>query len=271
MNVLAIVRSEEELKSVVDYAGKVTAKGDELHLVNIIHVHGDIPTTREGLVLDDCSEFDLSPYLKEKSEHELWMRSAFDSEIPIHRKVVVGDREKILTEYVAKNDIDLIITTTEQTTEALDIIRKTKADRLRRQLNLPVLAFKCDRSKEEIRNIAIVSDFSESDEYMMTIPKHIAQMENSIITLYSFCADPSEFGNTEQRMDNFILKHGLQGAEKVMLEAKNKEKSAQDLLMQYPIQLMVIMDFKRTGLKKLLKGDLESDMLNHTLVPILAL
>ncbi len=271
MNVLAIVRSENELKAVVDYAGKVTTDGDELHLVNVIHVHGDIPTTKDGMVLDDCSEFNLSPYHNEKKQNEVWIRNSFDEEIPMHRKVFIGDREKILNEYVDQYSIDLIVTSTEQTTEVLDIIRKTKAERLKKQLQLPILAFKCDRSGDQIRNIGIVSDFNNPKSYSMNIPNHIAQMEDSEITLYTFCSDSTEADEAKIRMATFIGHHQLKNAKTVVIEASQKEKSAQNLLMQYPIQLMVVMDFKRKGLGKLFKGELESDMLNHTLVPILAL
>jgi len=36
------------------------------------------------------------------------------------------------------------------------------------------------------------------------------------------------------------------------------------------MELMVLMDIRREGINKILKGDLEKDILNHNLIPILA-
>ena len=59
-------------------------------------------------------------------------------------------------------------------------------------------------------------------------------------------------------------------AEKIIIKSKNKEKSASELLLNYPMQLMVVLDIHRIGLSKILKGNLEKYIMNHNLIPILA-
>ncbi|NNC82371.1 MAG: hypothetical protein HKN79_02240 [Flavobacteriales bacterium] len=271
MNVLALIRNEDELPSVLDYASKVTTSGDELYVMNIIQVPAEVPTKQTGEVLDFCSEFDLSPFLAEKRNNEDWMRSRFDSEIPLQREVVVGHRLTILNDRIKRWNVDLILTSSELSTEFKDLIRKTKAERIKSKLQIPILNLKCDRRKQAIEHIAIVSDFQEENGHDLALVKHIAGIHQAQITLFSFSKEADQEHVILSLMDRFIEKHGLEGAQKQVIFTADKETSVQQLLMEYSIQLMVTLDLERQGFKRLFKGDLESDLLNHMLVPILAL
>jgi hypothetical protein len=100
--------------------------------------------------------------------------------------------------------------------------------------------------------------------------RRIQEHNGSTVSLYGFCGDLSGSDEMKERMQNFASHHGLDVTDMVVIEANNKERSAQDLLMRYSIQLMVVLDIQRHGVARVLKGDLETDILNHTLVPILA-
>lgn len=270
MNILALAKDQAEKEAVVEYAQKVCTEDDHVILLHIVNVAGDIPTTKNGRVLEVCTEFDLSPYHQKKAENEAWVQNV--SELPIidHAEVIIGHRKAILKDHIEKKDIDLIITATEHSSESLDLIRKTKAGLIKNELNVPVLTFKCDRSKEEIKDIAIVSDFENPEAYDLKALKAIADRSDAKISLYSFSKDMHGEEELKTRMKAFSDTHGLEAPNFMVVAANDKKKTAQDLMMSFPLQLMVVLDIQRTGIKKILQGDLESDILNHTLIPILA-
>lgn len=269
MKVLALVQNPSDLEDITDYVHKISSTGDQVCLLNIVKVHGDIPTKMNGQVLDMCTEFDLGMYHNERREHEIWMKETTITNIcEIH--AVIGNRVAIITDYVKNHDIDLILTSTEASNDLRDIFKKTKAGTIFDEFNVPVLAFKCERIKDKVEEIAILSDFNNPSAYDLEIVKSISNKSSANITLFGFGDSTSAYEMLDQKMDSFIQSHDLGQVKKVILETNNKAQSTQDLLFEYPINLLVLLDINRIGMKIIFKGDLASDILNHTLVPILA-
>jgi hypothetical protein len=269
MKILALVHNATDLDDISDYVTKISSAQDSVCLLNIIPVHGDIPTKMNGQVLDMCTEFDLSMYYNEKRENEAWMKKTTLTSV-CESHSVIGSRLPIITDYVKNHEIDVILTNTEATNELRDFFKKTKAGRIFDEMDVPVLAFKCERINDQVKDIAILSDFNDPAAYNLEIVKNLAQKSAANITLFGFSDSSSAEEMLEQKMETFLESHGLENCKKVILPSNNKAKSTQELLFEYPINLLVLLDINRIGMKKILKGDLASDILNHTLVPILA-
>ena len=270
MRTLLLINTQEELDHSLTYASRISSTGDEIHLLAIIPVSGDIPTKRNGQVLDACTEFDLSGYLKEQSDFKHFLHERPSDHPFVSAQVLIGESKGILSDQVRSIDPDIILTATELSSEASDLFRHTHATEIRHSVGLPVLAYKCDRSNEAIKKIAIISDFVHDTDADISLVEHIAAKSAAQITLYGFVSHEDEKADMESRMDHFIAVQGLENTTKVQVVSTDKEKGAKDLLMAFPIQLMVLLDIHRHGIRSLLLGDLESDILNHTAIPILA-
>ena len=270
MNILALVREQQDLAGILDYAKRISNEGDKVHLLNIIAVPGNIPSLSTGEMLDDCSEFDVSLYLKEQKTNENWLKNSDLGNYIAAAQVVVGNRYAILKNQVKTHNIDVVLTATKHTSRIEDFFKNTSAGIAHDKLAVPVLAFKCDRSHEEIKDIAIVSDFEHTEKENLDILKQIAAKSNATITLFGFAMDESHEILLKKKMQRFVTLHELPNMKQIIIHSTHKEKSAKELLFQYPMQLMVLLDLHRKGLNKILKGDLEKDLLNHQLIPILA-
>lgn len=270
MRTLLLINTQEELHHSTAYASRISSSGDEIHLLVIIPVSGNIPTKRNGQVLDDCTDFDLSQFYTEQSTYQGKLDDLMSAHPITSAEVLIGERQAILSDQVKSIDPDIILTATELSTEAGDFFRNTHASEIRKSIHLPVLTYKCDRSSDEIKQIAIISDFAHDADADMELVKHIAEKSAAQITLYGFVNHEEEKPELEVRMDRFIASQGLANTNKVQVIAEDKEQGAQQLLMEYSIQLMVLCDIRRQGIKSLLLGNLEADILNHTAIPILA-
>lgn len=270
MRVLLLINAEEELERSVSYATRISAATDEIHCLAIIPVSGDIPTQRNGQVLDVCTEFDLGPMQAEKAEMEQRLALLDMPDSWKSSQVLIGNRAGIISDQVASLSPDILLSATELSSQASDLFRHTHASELRKRFELPVMTYKCDRSKEAIHDIALISDYSPAAEIDIHLVRHIAATTGAHVSTYGFVAEEDDIDMMKARMNTFIAQHGLGEASPVVIVAKDKEKGAKDLLMSYPIQLMVLVDLHREGIRSLLKGDLESDILDHTAIPILA-
>ncbi|MBT8195867.1 MAG: hypothetical protein KJO64_05535 [Bacteroidia bacterium] len=271
MNILALVRTKEDLTTITDYAKKVASDGDSIHILNIVNVSGNIPTKKDtGEIIDGCTEFDVSQYYNERRDNENWLKTADLGNYNSSVQAIVGSRYTILKNQEASLNIDLVITTTTQSSDTQDFFKYTTAGIVHDKLNVPVLALKCDRSKEDINDIAIVSDFTQTDLEDLSVLKHIASKSNASFTLYAFSMDKESDFELNERMDKFVQRQDLKNTKNVIIHTQSKERSASEMLMEYPIQLMVVLDIHRVGFSKIIKGSLEKDIMNRNLIPILA-
>lgn len=270
MNILALVRDSGNLTKVVNYADKILAAGDSLFVLNIINVPGDIPTKPSGEVLDFCTEFDLSPFLNEQKQNEEWLSQVSVPEITVKTESAVGNQYSILKDRIDTNRIELVITSSAQTTEILDLIKKTKAGILHDQYNVPVLAFKEDSRCDGINSIGIVSDFENPSDFDLTVLRKIIQNTGGKCRQFAFCEDMSVTDALQKRMVEFSEYHQLGSLPNEVIKTEDKEYSVQELVKDSEIDMLVILDIHRHGLKRALRGDLESDLLNHTCTLILS-
>lgn len=270
MNILALVRNAVDLESVIDYLVRISPDTHAYHILNVINTPGDIPTKQNGEVLDQCTEFDLTPYHLERSRNKQWLEAGLASYPDVKFTVAVGNQYALLADHIRSGKVDMVLTSTELTDEREDLLSLTKAELLHRELTIPVLAFKCDRSEREINHIAVISDYLNPEQHDLSAFRSILQHTQAELGLYGFYQGDTGESELADRMDSFAAVHGLNKARKVMINASNKEKSVQRLVVEHAIDLLVVLDIQRHGMDRVLRGDLETDILNHTLVPILA-
>jgi hypothetical protein len=269
MKILALIRNPEELPQVEAYAQRVSGDDDLIHFAHLISVPGEVPTKKNGEVLDDCTEFDLTQYYNEAAMARRWMASGLQLENATH-SVHIGRVEHMAKALVYEHEAHVILTSTEFTSESGDFFKESRGGLLLQNLDIPVLTFKCDRSKEHIETIAIVSDFRDEELMDLHVVKQIRENNGAKVVLHAFCENETEREEMESRMKAFTNEYGMGTTELIITATEDKEQAVADLIMEHRIQLMVVTDIHRKGLKRIIKGSLEKDILNHTLVPILA-
>ena len=142
----------------------------------------------------------------------------------------------------------------------------------RHEGDAPKIPFKGRPTFLEItKDIALLSDYEQEEEKNVPLVKELSKRTGAQITLYGFVQEETQKEILLSKMEHFTEKYALGPVHMEVIVSSTKEKSARALLSDKSIQLMVITDINRKGLKSLVKGNLEMDILNHTAIPILAI
>jgi hypothetical protein len=266
-----MINAPGELAQSITYTQRMASPEDEVHLLAVVPASGDIPTKKNGQIVDGCTEFDLSPLFADQFKYEKTIDEMGVSDSFAKAEVLIGNRVAIITDKISSFKPDLVIMGTELSTDAKDLFSKTKAGLMKETFDVPLLTYKCENCCETIQDIALLSDFDQVEKKDIHLVKELAKRTGARITLYGFAPDETQTLALLSKMDQFAEKYDLGKVSKEVVLTTSKEKSTQELLMQRPLQLMVITGLNRKGLKSIFKGNLEMDILNHTAIPILAI
>jgi hypothetical protein len=266
-----MINAPEELEQSMTYTQRMASAEDEVHLLAVVPASGDIPTKKNGQIVDGCTEFDLSPLFADQFKYEKTIDQMGVSKHLAKAEVLIGDRLAIITDKIASFKPELIIMGTELSSDGMDFFSKTKAGLMKETFDVPLLTYKCENCCESLQDIAILSDYEHDEAKDVHLVKEIAQRTKARITLFGFVKEASQREDLLSRMRRFSTRYELGEVSMEVIVSSTKEKSARALLAEKPIQLMVITDINRKGFKSLVKGNLEMDILNHTAIPILAI
>ena len=270
MNILLLLKNDDRDQFITDYTEKkLTALGVKIHLLNTINVSGDIPVQPNGKVLDFCTEFDLSGYLKEAKTNEKYLKTIADERI-VERHSIPGNSMAIIAHYVRENKIDVVIGGAHATSAMEDIFVNTFASRVLEHINVPYLTLKCDQSYSELKRIAIFRDFKNPKRENLKLVQQLAAENNSKVYLVKI-KTADELLDTEkllEQMANFSRLNGIEAQCEIVI-SDNKETAIKAFVEEKEIDLIALGHFKEKGLLTFMAGDVKTDIVNHIYSPIL--
>jgi nucleotide-binding universal stress UspA family protein len=174
-------------------------------------------------------------------------------------------------EYCLENDVDLIIMGTKGASGVDEVILGTNAHRVIKAELAPVLVIPEDAKYEDIKNIALSSDYKGIMAELLNPVKAIRQAYASDIHLIHVSTEPLLDREKSEEAKNLELHlKGLPHQYHFMVN-KNVEEGIDEFAEKNKIDLLVVLPRKK-GLFESLFGKSESkSLIFHTKVPLLAL
>lgn len=270
MNILVLLKNAPLDRSIVNFTTALF-KGTEakLHLLNIVEVNGEVPVQRNGKVLDDCTEFDLSGYIATAANNKSYLET-IQSELITARHAFVGHRIRLVKNYIQENSIHLLVGGAHKTSRAEDLFINTFAASIIREIDQPFLTIKCNRDHFAPKNIGIIRDFIRPVKENLEIVKRIAEMHQSQLKLIKIKTTDEKRSNETiyEKMNAFTAMNDL-NASPVIIENTTKEQGINALIDEHLIDLIVLDRGQPLRFSAPRESAENTTLVNHLYTPIL--
>lgn len=270
-NVLLLAKLDEKDEFLLHYAANIFKEKDTtLHILNVVTVPGDIPLQMNGEVLENCTEFDLSEYQKEASEHLKMLESYSVNDLKIETYSKVGNGLQIIKHCIEDKQIELVLSGAHVSNAIEDIFSATFASRLMQEIDIPLLTLKCDRGNAPVEHIGILWAFEEQAEKNLTLVKTLQERFDSKLTLFKIntASENQTLVEIKEKMQRFCDNNQLKNCNFQFIEADDELDATQQMVNKYNLDFLALGHVKRSVAGTLFKGELKTDILNHLMIPI---
>lgn len=160
MKILALLKGDQRDHRIIRTLERLSSATDEVILLNVVHVNGEIPLKMNGEVLDVCTEFDLSGYRKEAEE----ATAEINKMIPTHDnydvQAKVGNPLKIVLSSIKEFGAEFVVSGAHVTTHFEDLITDSFAAQLIKNIEVPYLTLNSEGAENNFENITIINQGS---------------------------------------------------------------------------------------------------------------
>jgi nucleotide-binding universal stress UspA family protein len=270
MNVLILIKNAPLDQSIVNFTSSLfKGEGAQFHLLNIVVTNGEIPTQMNGQVLDFCTEFDLSGYIKKTEENEQYLHTIQDESI-VKRSSFAGKKSAIIRDYIKRNKIDLIVGGAHKTTAMEDVFVHTFASNVIENTSIPYLTIKCNRDDFSPQKIALIGDFKTAEIEDIDSLKHLAALHKSeiVLTKIQTPSDKRSLADIRKVMEAYAAVNNLE-ANIQIIASTDKEAGIEMLHKEFHSDLIVISRSHKKSFFKLLGHSELTNIINHIYAPIL--
>ncbi len=270
MRVLILIKHNQLDQSIVNFSSSLfNGTETEIHLLNIVPTNGEIPLQMNGRVLDFCTEFDLTSYLKQTEVNLNYLKS-IEHNMVVERHSYAGNKIGILLDYIQENKIDIVVGGAHKTTAMEDAFVKTYPSRIITKTTLPYLTIKCNRDNFSPQRIGLIGDFTKPSKENFDVIKAIANRHESDITLIKIQtpSDKRPEEDIKRVMTQFAEVNELNASLKI-IKSVDKESGVDELHKDKMIDLIVVARAHKPAFSSLFNHADQESIVNHVYAPIL--
>ena len=150
INALLLSRFLVTDEFVFDFLKKLSKKVElNVTVLSVVNSYPEIPLNEDGSIISHCTEYDVSPLEKSKSERDQKAQSLQNNHSFIKTvKVVIGRLDKVIENELVNHNFQLALMGAAPTNFFEDYFVTSKIESVINQSStIPVLSLKCDRSK----------------------------------------------------------------------------------------------------------------------------
>ena len=268
MKVLVIINELDHLDASLSLTGRMLNGADEVRILGIISASKEIPTTSNGRVLENCTEFDLSSYEEVKAEFLSTIKAASGDNLQFDADVFIGDRGRIVKTECRSFEPDLLIMASELTTAFEDIFVHTQADQIMEKTHTPLLSFKCEKVWSPLNDIGILVNPAHVDTLNLQLVESICKNTSAKTQLFLLGSKEEDLDALKALRD-FAENLGIDRSGWHLLRNDNSEEAVHAMIDEHPIDLLVVLELNDEGHGHGPFGNLGVDITNHFRIPIL--
>lgn len=276
INALLLSRFSEIDGFVFDFLKKMSEKIElNVTVLSVVNSYPEIPLNEDGSIISYCTEYDVSPLEKSKSDREekaqvLQNNNSFIKSV----KVVIGRLDRVIENELVNHNFQVALMGAAPTNFFEDYFVTTKIESVINQSStIPVLSLKCDRSFEDtIENIGVFSPFDDNNSPGIKLISTISNAFESKVHLYMFMDELTELSekNANEKLKNLASENNLKTAIiHLMDKSIDKEHVIKNQLTEDSLQMIAVSNLERNSFGALYPTNLKTAIANHVMSPIL--
>lgn len=276
INALLLSRFSVIDEFVFDFLKKLSKKVElNVTVLSVVNSYPEIPLNEDGSIISHCTEYDVCPLEKSKSERDQKAQSLQNNHSFIKTvKVVIGRLDKVIENELVNHNFQLALMGAAPTNFFEDYFVTTKIESVINQSStIPVLSLKCDRSFEEtIENIGIFSPFENNDSPGIKLISTISNAFESKVHLYMFMDELTELSENaaNEKLKTFASENNINNPMVHLMDKTiDKEDIIKNQLVEDNLQLIAVSNLERNSFGALYPTNLKTAIANHVMSPIL--
>lgn len=240
-------------------------------LLYVIQAYSEVPLKKDGTIVDNCTEVDLSG-LYEQQVADKERMAQLDHDFFNKREVLIGDLEEVVAHKLDSENYDALFMGAHPTSFLEDLISDTTLERIIKSANIPVLSLKCNRSHDHaIERIGLFDDFNGRHVDVKEV-KRIADAFNATVLLYKIM-HKEEDGSKEEiekRMLAFAEFNKLSKYECHILDQHMRDEDQLTVhMIEDDLHMIAVSSLHSSRKNHLIAKDLKTSVANHVFAPLL--
>lgn len=187
--------------------------------------------------------------------------------------IEVGSIQEKIFSAAKKYKADILIMGTHGVNGLRPAFIGTNAEKVVRDVQIPVLSIKHIAKNPKIRTILFATDFSKETEYVLPAISRIADLFGAKLVLTKIVT-PAKFESTmetENQIESFRVKSELYNYSTHIYYARDKEDGIRQVADRLGADIIALGTHGRHGLAHLFKGSISEGVVNHASLPVLTI
>jgi nucleotide-binding universal stress UspA family protein len=259
------------------YAVKLAAKmakevNATLHFLHVI----EVPVVAYDVGMVNFESLPQAMFMRELADKNMTQlfKEGFLNGLNVKTTIEYDAIYKRINQYVAKNDIGLIVMGSHGASGISELVIGSNAERVTRYAECPVLTVKKEHNNFDVKNIVLASNFYGETDIMF---KEYEQLKGlfsgaklhllKVITSANF--EPTS--RSKNIINGFVKKHKLDNCSVNIYNHDSEEDGILEFSKEIKADMIIIGTHGRTGLSHLFNGSIAEDLLNHASRPVLSI
>lgn len=257
---------EESLKGLNNAQKLAQDAGMDLKVLGIIPSPSSVMLSKEGRVVED-TDFDLS---KEEAQANTFYELLKSKGIS-RFEIVIGKPEMIIKSEAARPEVKAVFQETHGDLGNAFFLNDSFTEALTKIVEVPVLTYKCDRSKQSINKVLIASSFDSVGPKDLNWLNALVSKLGAEMHLLRVNTPKSFHSENEvkARMAEYASNNHILNPVFAVVDAKSVELGIMTYAAENEMDWVAIETKQRTGFSKVFKGCLSADVVSDLMMPVL--
>jgi nucleotide-binding universal stress UspA family protein len=240
----------------------------EIHLLHVI----EVPVMHDSLLMPTLSfEATLLKELSDNAENQFKkLTSNFTGQTPVLTKNVFGNTSLMILDYIAENNIELVIMGTKGASGLRELLIGSNAERIVRRSPCPVITVRTHEKLKNIKNIVLPNSLEVEQDDLVEHVKVLQGFLKAALHIV-WINTPGNFtsdGITLPKLREFAKRFGLKDYTLNIYNDTYEESGVINFAHMIKADMIAMGTHGRKGLNHIMSGSLAEDVVNHIDCPI---
>ena len=257
----------------IKLAGDLNAEIILVHTIEINHVWEEVSdfSKLEGMIEGDYSYMHVAKIIATKKLKEI-QTVLEKNEIPSRIEVLEGKPHHRIVEYIAANEVDLVLMATHGADGLKEVFIGSNAQKIIRNSTCPVLTVKLNE-EVDFSEIVFVSDFNENEQNVLKFVQNLSKDFDSKITFLKVIT-PLVFSSEseiEEEIKNKVADVITTNFSVQLVKAESVEEGITEYCEKNKVGLVSIATHGKGFFRKVFVSNTTEYLVNHLDKPVLSL
>lgn len=262
MKILVLLKGDERDQNVLKTLSQVSDEKDEVSVLHVVPVNGEVPLKENGQVLDFCTEFDLSSYYQEAQKSKEAISNLVTNKHNASIFSLVGNPIKISLWLIERKSIDLVISGAHLTSPLEEVLVDSFTTQIIQGTSVPYLTVTSTEDHVQFSRITVLSAEELRTNKNLSIISSLNQRKALKVNfVHLSISKPDENWKNEYEqvaktlnLTNYSIEH---------IETPSIEEASQALFLKDTTGLLAFSEEHMSGWGAKINVDHRTELVNH--------